>query len=100
MRYRQSLDRRAPGFGTLHGVASGMLGNRIEELLAPIAASHIFGTNVCRQRGRQGARTSSPTWMTVGVVDPLEIVDIEHDQRQGMPSRRARDTSRSSVSSR
>jgi hypothetical protein len=70
------------------------VGHEHHKLLAPQAPGDVHLAEVLAAQLRHAAQHLVACGMAVVVVDVLEMVQIQHHQRHGAPSRRARAISR------
>ncbi len=82
----QPLDLGAQLLGAALGVGEGGLGQHEHELLAAEAAGHVFTPEVAEQGRPDLAQERVARVVVEVVVDPLEVVEIEHEHGHG-PSR-------------
>ena len=63
-----------------------------DELVAPVPRQHVLRPDVPRDARHRAAKHLISRYVAPGVVDVLEAVDVEHEQRQGLgPSGRVAD---------
>ena len=90
--------RKTKILGDLFGALERRIRQDHHELVASVAALEVaaaeFGFHLCADRREHCVTTQ----VTVSIVDLLEIVEIEHDERQGELDRRARRISPSRTS--
>ena len=61
---------------------AGRLGKEDRELLTAVARHRIGAAQHLRDQLRHVSQHLIPRLVTVGVVDPLEVVDVDHQQRE------------------
>ena len=74
-----SRDGEPDAFGDLSGFGCVGLGQQHAELLAAVAVDDIAGAHLAAQDIRNVAQSSVTCIVAVFVVDPLEVIDIDHD---------------------
>ena len=77
---RRSLDRGPDAFGDRVGALEIGVGQDQRQLLATVARRGVGVAGVFLQHARYMPEHGVALWMAVGVVDGLEVVDVEHDQ--------------------
>ena len=63
-------------------LARAGLGQQDRELVAAEAAEHVGGAQVGRERAGDGAQQVVTGGVAAGVVDGLEVVEVDHDQAE------------------
>ena len=61
------------------------VGHQPRELFAPDPGDHIAGAGLRGELVGDLGEDAVARLVTVGVVDPLEVVDVDHGQRERMP---------------
>ncbi len=78
----QRLEGLAQRLGPLPGDGQRRLRQQQHEFLAAVPAGQVLHAHVALQQLRQGLQHGVARGVAVGVVDALEVVDVDHQQRQ------------------
>jgi hypothetical protein len=87
MSFSQSRNLQKPGcltqlFGALAGHLQGGIGQDQYEFFTPIPAGHIFSPDMALEKLCQALKEAVAGGMTVSIVEPLEVVDIDHEDAE------------------
>ena len=80
-----SRRRRLEPLGGGPQLAGAGLGQQHRELVPAEAAEHVGGPQVGGERGRDAAQQRVARRVALGVVDGLEVVEVDHDQPERAP---------------
>jgi len=69
-------------FGHLDGGVERGIGQDGDELFAAVAGDEIGGAKVVAQHAGEGLQHAVAHGVPVGVVDLLEVVQVEHEERR------------------
>src|SRR5207247_394833 len=75
-----SLDPRPDALGQLAGAVEPGLGKQEHELLASVSRWLVHAAGLRAQDLADHLKDRISLWVTIGVVDLLEIVDVQHQQ--------------------
>ncbi len=84
---RQSLDQ---GLDPFERLVRGRVRQHDDELVAAVARHQVAGPERRRQRARDFGEDAVAFLMALGVVDLLEVVDVDHRQHERQPARSVR----------